>query len=131
MKRSNPAIQQFLVSEFSRPLDNKKTLTEPEILQGVLDGSLFGVVECDIRVPEHLHEKFSEMCPIFKNTEICRDDIGEFMKTYAEERDIMKQPRRSLIGSLKGDKILLATPLLKWYLQHGLEVTQIHQVCTI
>jgi hypothetical protein len=89
---------------------------------------LFGVVECDIRVPESLKEKFAEMCPIFKNIEISRDDIGEYMKTYAEENDIMSRPRRSLIGSLKGDKILLATPLLKWYLEHGLQVTKIYQV---
>ena len=40
----------------------------------------------------------------------------------------MTQPRRSLIGSMKGDKILLATPLLKWYLEHGLEVTKVYQV---
>ena len=50
------------------------------------------------------------------------------MKAYAEEHGIMAQPRRSLIGSMKGDKILLATPLLKWYLEHGLEVTKVHQL---
>lgn len=27
-----------------------------------------------------------------------------------------------------GEKIMLATPLLKWYLNHGLEVTHIHKV---
>ena len=85
-------------------------------------------LECDIHVPEHLREKFSEMCPVFKNTEISRDDIGEFMKAYAEENDIMSRPRRSLIGNMKGEKILLATPLLKWYLEHGLEVTRVYQV---
>ena len=68
------------------------------------------------------------MCPIFKNTNISRDDIGDFMKAYAEEHNIMAQPRRSLIESMKGEKILLATPLLKWYLEHGLEVTKVHQV---
>ena len=50
------------------------------------------------------------------------------MKAYAAEHNIMSQPRRSLIGSLKGEKILLAMPLLKWYLEHGLEVTKVHQV---
>ena len=30
------------------------------------------------------------------------------MKVYAEAHNIMTQPRRSLIGSMKGDKILLA-----------------------
>jgi len=50
------------------------------------------------------------------------------MKTYAEEHNIMAQPGRSLIGSMKGDKILQATHVLKWYLEHGLEVTKVHQV---
>lgn len=31
--------------------------------------------------------------------EISRDDIGDYMKAYAEENKIMEQPRRSLIGS--------------------------------
>ena len=66
----------------------------------------------DIPVPDHLKEKFSEMCPIFKKKEISRDNIGEFMKAYADEHNTMTQPRRSLIGSMRGDKILLATPLL-------------------
>ena len=50
------------------------------------------------------------------------------MQSYAEENKIMPQPRRSLIESLKGEKILLATPLLKWYLEHGLKVTKAYQV---
>ncbi|KXJ10780.1 hypothetical protein AC249_AIPGENE21810, partial [Exaiptasia diaphana] len=61
------------------------------------------------------------------NTEISRDDIGEFMREFAEEED-MPRPRRSLIGSYFGKKILLATPILKWYLEHGLVVTHIYQV---
>ena len=40
----------------------------------------------------------------------------------------MAQPRRSLIGSYYGEKILLATPLLQWYLEYGLVVTKIYQV---
>ena len=44
------------------------------------------------------------------------------MKSFAEEHNIMAQPRRTLIRTMKGEKILLATPLLKWYLEHGLEV---------
>ncbi|KAK3718953.1 hypothetical protein QZH41_005939 [Actinostola sp. cb2023] len=75
-----------------------------------------------------LKEKFSEMCPILKNTKIKREDIGEFMREFAEENDIIPRPCQSLIGSLKGEKILLATPLLKWYLEHGLDVTKVYQV---
>lgn len=128
MKKANPVLRRFLYSEFKRPLDHCWALNKQQILESVVSGSLFGVVECDIAVPQSLKQKFGEMCPIFKNVEIGRDDIGDHMKQFAEENDVIPQPRRSLIGSLKGEKILLATPLLKWYLEHGLEVTHIYQV---
>ena len=128
MKRTNRELQRFIATEVRRTLDTIKIMSPVRILSEVRQDRLFGCVEVDIRVPEHLKEKFSEMCPIFKNTNISRDDIGHFKKAYAEKHNIMAQPRRSLIGSMKGEKILLATPLLKWYLEHGLEVTKVHQV---
>ena len=128
MKKTNKELQRFISTRLRRPLDKVKTLTLQTILDAVRNEKIFGCIECDIHVPEHLRDKFSEMCPVFKNTEISRDDIGEFMKAYAEENDIMVRPRRSLVGSMIGEKILLATPLLKWYLEHGLEVTRVYQV---
>ena len=128
MKKTNPELQRFIATEVRRTLDKVKIMSTERILSEVRNERLFGCVEVDIRVPEHLKEKFSEMCPIFKNTNISREDMGEFMKAYAEEHGIMAQPRRSLIGSMKGDKILLATPLLNWYLEHALEVTKVHHV---
>ena len=118
MKKTNPELQRFIATEVRRTLDKVKIMSAERILREVRNERLFGWVEVDLR----------EMCPIFKNTNISREDIGEFMKAYAEEHGIIAQPRRSLIGSMKGDKILLATPLLKWYLEHGLEVTKVHQV---
>ena len=50
------------------------------------------------------------------------------MKEYAIGNKLMTQPRRTMIGSYIGEKVLLATPLLKWYLEHGLIVTQVYQV---
>jgi hypothetical protein len=130
-KKTNRELQRFIATRLRRPLDKVKTMTLQSILDAVRDEKLFGCVECDIHVPEHLREQFSEMCPIFKNTEISRDDIGDFMKAYAEENDIMRRPRRSLIGSMVGEKILLATPLLKWYLEHGLEVRITYRLISI
>ena len=127
LKRS-PAVQQFLNSKFRRPLDHHKNLSENQILTAIKNRSFFGVVQWNIRVPDHLKGKFAEMCPIFKNTEIDREDIGPYMQAFAEEQKIVSRPRRSLIGSYFDEKILLATPLLKWYLEHGLEVTHIYQV---
>ena len=103
-------------------------MNEQQILEAIQEGTLFGFSECDIKVPEHLKDYFSEMTPIFKNTKVCRDDIGETMKNYAEQNKLMSQPQHSLIGSYYGEKILLATPLLQWYISHGLVVTKIYQV---
>ena len=128
MKKTNCELRRFIATKVRRILDTVKIMSPERILSEVRNECLFGCVEVDIRVPDHLKEKFSEMCPIFKNTNISHDDIGDFMKAYAEERKIMALPRRSLIASMKGEKILLATPLLKWYLEHGLEVTKVHQV---
>ena len=40
----------------------------------------------------------------------------------------MTTPMRMLVGSYRGDKILLATPLLRRYLDHGLEVLHVYQI---
>ena len=84
--------------------------------------------ECDICVPEALREHFADMQPMFKNICLKRDDLGPFMRRYAEEHNIMPSPRRILVGSYRGDKIVLATPLLHRYMDHGLEVTHVYQV---
>jgi hypothetical protein len=68
--------------------------------------------------------EFSEMPPIFKNIEVSRDH----MKTYAEERNIMNQPRKCLVGSMFGENIMIISPLLKWYVKHGIRVTKIYKV---
>ena len=58
-------------------------MSEVQILKKIRDGTLFGMVQCDIKVTEHLEDYFSEQQPIFKNTEIRLDDIGDHMKEYA------------------------------------------------
>ena len=50
------------------------------------------------------------------------------MKEYADEHKALNQPRRSLVGSYFGKQLLFATPLLKWYLAHGLRVSNINLV---
>ena len=80
----------------------KKYLSQDQIIKYIQDGHLFGFVECDIEVPDHLKEYFSEMTPIFKNTEVSLKDIGEFMQEYAKQHNIKDVPRRLLIGSYFG-----------------------------
>ena len=114
--------------EAKQPHRPKWTMIQNEILTAVIDGALFGMVECDVRVPDNLRGHFAEMQPVFKNTTVTRDDIGPYMRQYAEEHNILTKPRRMLVGSYSGDKILLTTPLLRWYIAHGLVVDHVYQV---
>jgi hypothetical protein len=60
---------------------------------------------------------------LFKNVDVSRDDIGDHMRQYAVDHDIMSQPRKSLVGSMFGEKIMVISPFLKWYVEHGLKMT--------
>ena len=46
-------------------------------MDDICSDKIFGFVKCNIRVPDHLIEEFSEYTPIFKNTEIDIKDIDE------------------------------------------------------
>ena len=51
------------------------------------------------------------------------------MKIYKEKtgRKTVKGIKK-LLGVMKAKKILLYTPLIEWYLQHGLRLTAVHQL---
>jgi len=100
------------------------------IIDDIKSNKIFGFLECDIQTPEHLKDYFSEMTPIFKNIEIDpmnEELIGEHMYNYnmsLENTKTMKS--RKLIGSYFGKQILIYTPLLKWYMDHGLVITKMY-----
>lgn len=50
------------------------------------------------------------------------------MQAHAEKNNILNGTLQTLIGSYMGEKIILATPQLKWYLEKGLKVTPIYEV---
>ena len=68
------------------------------------------------------------MAPLFVVQEIPDCDIPEEMKIYKEKpgRKTVKGTK-NLLGVMKAEKILLHTPMIKWYLQHGLRLTAVHQ----
>ena len=113
-------------------------LTFGQIINAIRTDALFGMVEVDIHVPEKWtpffkdelspYEYYREMSPLFCTSKIKYDDIGEHMKTFAERNNISFKHKRLLVGGLKARKILLATPLLKWYINHGLEISRIYQI---
>ena len=94
----------------------------------VLKGKVLVFAQVDIDVPDELYNKFSEMAPVFVVQEIPDCDIPEEMKIYKEKtgRKTVKGTKKKL-GVMKAKKMLLYT-LIKWYLQHGLRLTAVHQL---
>ena len=90
----------------------RRPLSEKGLMQRIIDGRLFGYIQCDIEVPEHLSYYFSKFPPILKDTAVSRDDIGNLIKQYAEKKNIMVQPRRMLISSFILTNGTIITPLL-------------------
>ena len=64
---------------------------------------------------------------IFKNTEVGRNDIGDFMKNYAIENEMLKHPQRMLISSFKLKNGTVITPLFNFYMELGLQCTKTYR----
>ena len=71
----------------------KKYLNQDQIIQYIQDRRLFGFVKYDIEVLDQLNEYFFEMTPIFKNVDVCLNDVGELMQEYAKQHNIKDVPR--------------------------------------
>ena len=101
---------------------------QDELIQNVLNDELFGFFEVDIEVPEQLRDKFSEFSPLFILDEVPEEQIPQHMKDYKINTGRKKtKNNKKLLGVMKTEKIFLYSPLLKWYLNHGLHVTKIHR----
>lgn len=103
-----------------------------QILHTVKTERFFGMIECNLHVPHKWQDDFrpdlppkkyfEEMAPLFCMTDVPFEAIREHMQTYARAHWLSEKPRRLLVGGTKAEKLLLASPLLKWYLDHGQHV---------
>ena len=105
----------------------QRPLSEERLMQEIRIRRLFGYIQCNLKVPEHLKQYFANFPPIFKKTVVSRNDIGDLMKQYAEKEGIMSQPKRMLISSFHLKNGTIFTPLLLYYLHLVLECTKIHR----
>ena len=105
----------------------KLPMKQESMLAKIRDGKMFGYVQCDLEVPDGLKYKLSNFPPIFKNFNVSRADIGDYMREYAIENNLLKQPQRMLISSFKMENGTIITPLLNFYLSLGLKCTNIYR----
>ena len=83
MCKTDKTVTQHLREHFPY----KMPLREERLLENIKSGSLFGSVQCDIEAPENLREGFANFPPLRKNINVCRDDIGPFMKNMPTKKE--------------------------------------------
>ena len=115
-------------NKYLYPTEHVYRMTQAEILEYVLEEKMFAAIEVDISVPDDLKDRFIEMAPIFKNVSITKDDLSDHMRQFLDGENINFKSSRSLVGCLQAKNILLISPLLKWYVENGLVVADIHQI---
>ena len=99
-----------------------------KIIKDIKNGILFGAVEVDINVKSEYIQKFKEFPAFFCTCNVPMEAIGEHMLEYCRENDISFDYKRLLISTNQAERILIATPLLRWYLKNNSEVTKIYQI---
>ena len=105
--KTDASVKNHLRKNFPR----RRPLSDEGLMQRIIDGLLFGYLQCDIHVPEHLRYYFPKFPPRFKNTAVSTDDIGNLMKQYAAKENNTVQPKRMLISSFILTKGTIITPL--------------------
>ena len=93
----------------------------------LLAGKWFGFAEVDIRVPPHLRDKFPEMCPLFLNRAVDYVDVTQDMLDYPQRTGRKRVQTKMQLGTMSVSHILLYAPMLRWYIEHCLEVTTVYR----
>ena len=106
---------------------HRRSHTKHQLLEGKSKGNLFGYVQCDIEVPRISKANFTKFPPLFKDTLVSKNDIGDLTKNYAEEEGIMSQPQKMLMSSSTLQNGTPITLLLLFSWQLGLGCTIIHR----
>jgi hypothetical protein len=136
--KTDPMLEHFVRNreKWFQPLH----MTQQSILDKICDNTLFGCIECDLEVPEEWgkkhrgkfsespYEYFEEFPPIFCTSEIPFDCWGPLMQSYVVENHLSQNPKTLLVGGMKASHIYLITPLVKWYIEHGLVVTKVYEI---
>ena len=98
----------------------KRPVRQHQLFDKIKSGAKFGHSQCDIKVPEHLREKFANLPPICKNKNEGRHDIGPILQESSERKGLLSQTRRMLNSSFEMINGTVFTPLLLFYLDVGL-----------
>ena len=122
-ENKNSDIYKFVKKNYTY----KYPMSANKIKERVYAGDLFGILQCDIHIPERLRNEFANFPPIFKNVEVSRDDIGDEMKQHAIQNKLLTKPRKMLISSFFQVNGCFITPLIQFLAKKGAYVTRVYR----
>jgi len=96
------------------------------LINKIKNNKWFDFAIVDIYVPKHLWSKFEEMPPFFFKKIIPKKSVPKHMLEYLEKTGRKKKKTEKLVGALSAKKILVFEPFLRWYIEHGLEITAVY-----
>ena len=111
-----PYLPQIL-SKFS----NQKTL-----LEGIKSEKLFGFAVCDVTCPDEIYESIKSINfpPVIQRGVIDENLLSPYMAERCKAREY-KLPQKTLIQTFNGKQLLLYTPVLKFYMDLGLIISNV------
>ena len=100
------------------------------IWEHIWDENSIGAAEVDIEVPEQYWQYFCEFPPFFIKLEYTPNDV--YSKHIANKLDLKLKPEKKLVSVFEAKKILLLTPVLRWYLKHGCVIKNFYSyICPV
>ena len=107
---------------------NKDRITENDIIQGILNGEVYGLCKVDITCPDDAKKKYLDLnfAPIFRHVEVTEEMLTEEYLKYARSRNAKFPLDPQLTLTFNAQNIILATPLLKYYMDNGLKIEKVH-----
>ena len=102
----------------------QRRCTEQELIDGIARGDLFGFLMCDVTstddfIKAKLHLNFP---PIIQNLEVEEDMMSPYMRSRCKNRSF---PIKTLLQTFNGTQMLLFTPLVRFYMELGLRISNI------
>jgi len=103
---------------------------EHDIIEGIRSGKLFGFIQCTVTSPENVVNEMSDFPPVINRLKITDSHLTSFMQKQIklENPNLKTFERETLVQCFNATEHLLLTTLAQFYLEKGLELSNITKV---
>ena len=111
--------------------NTRKLVSENQLLQKIDNDELFGIVECSVRSPDSVIERFSKINhpPVYRHVQVTAEMIEESMLDQIKlQKRKVEDIGKQLSLTFHAENILLTTDFVKFYRQIGIEIYDVTKV---